>query len=271
MLTKKMEDKIHLTVMVTNICNLKCRYCFSVATGCNIGQTLAIDNVDAILSNIDIPISSISLSGGEPFLNSDLPTLYSIFSRHHETTITTNGTIEPPKGLGYLFDHRDLRVTISLNALSDEIDCLMRGTPSDIDKIVKNVRLLSMRSSWLKVNTIITRVNSDHAVDIGVFLAQLQNDKKLIWSIMELATNNVNVLGECSDLALNHKQFQDNALRLLGLFQGIFEIRIATAIDLQKRCYIITPVGELFNLGRSKLSLGNIFETNLSQLLEERE
>jgi radical SAM protein with 4Fe4S-binding SPASM domain len=79
-----------LAFFVTERCDMRCRHCFSRVSD---GDELSCARVSALAEELG-PLASISLSGGEPFVRSDLGEIVEAFARHNPrltVTATTNG------------------------------------------------------------------------------------------------------------------------------------------------------------------------------------
>jgi len=90
-----------LEIVVTQKCTLKCRDCsnlmqyYSKPKHCN--MDVMIKSLDCIMGNID-KVMEFRLSGGEPFLNKELPFIIntlSLYKNYDFISIFTNGTLFP--------------------------------------------------------------------------------------------------------------------------------------------------------------------------------
>lgn len=88
---KRMRAIIH----VSNVCNLKCPFCFSVSPG-EKARHLDPENIKRFFANSQHKIGEVILSGGEPFLYSQLYEICTILEstiQPKTITIPTNGSI----------------------------------------------------------------------------------------------------------------------------------------------------------------------------------
>lgn len=88
-----------LVFEVTSSCNNDCMYCYNVwkSPHCTYpkGQ-MSLSEVIQVFDSVldDLPVKSVALSGGEPFLRDDLPQIVSyLWSQHVHSVIITNGTL----------------------------------------------------------------------------------------------------------------------------------------------------------------------------------
>lgn len=254
---------LHLTILVTNECNLSCRYCFSIANVCRRKEMLTVENAIKMVRNIDVPVSSISLSGGEPFLHAKLNQLYALFKQKYPTWITTNGTIAPHDSL---VSGKGLYVTVSLNAINQDIDHLLRGTHCKVETILKNIQILSTISDRFKVNTIVSSVNKDDVYSIGSFLTRLNVRNNPIWNLLQVTINS-NVVAECSDLLITNHEFRETVSNLQEMFGDNICINASTSEELERNCYMVSPSGEVFNLEKWNRPIGNVLENKLGCII----
>ena len=80
---------------VTTKCNLQCSHCFYHNSLCSNDSELTIDEIKRITKSIG-EILLIILTGGEPFLRSDLPEIARLYYENahaREIAIITNGTL----------------------------------------------------------------------------------------------------------------------------------------------------------------------------------
>ena len=256
----------HLTILATTECNLRCRYCFSVANTYEGRPLLTVRNARKIITHIDVPVTSISLSGGEPFLHPNLLELYHLFSQSHPTSITTNATIACDHILQVPLGRQDLHVTVSLNAIDEDIDRRMRGTHCTLEPIIDNVRRLSTVCKTLKVNTMVCSANLDHLYELGHFLACINARDNLLWSLLQITLNS-NVMAECSDLLLSERQFEETASNVHEVFRHMMDVEWKTCAELARGCCMISPLGDVLIMARSNRPIGNVLEDKLSDII----
>ncbi len=254
---------IHLTILVTNECNLSCRYCFSISNICQKKELLTVKNAISIINNIDFPISSISLSGGEPLLHPELVELYFLFEQKYPTWITTNGTIYNYDIFKKLASSNGINITVSLNAINQNVDYLLRGTHCKVENIVSNIQALSTISESFKVNTIVSGVNLDEVYAIGKLLTRLNARGNMIWKLLQVTINS-NVIAECSDLLISEKEFRLIISRMKNLLGNKIHINSSTSAELESNCFMVNPSGDIFNLKKSIKPIGNIMKDKLS-------
>ena len=147
---KGLKTPVTLIFFVTSRCNLRCGHCFywrdlNKATD----DALSLDEIRAIARSFEHPLS-LSLTGGEPFLRSDLKEIIQAFHEGcgtREVGIATNGTFETTTVQtvhdilreGFL---TDLSVQVSLDGLEETHDSI-RGIKGSFKKAMNTLKSLA--------------------------------------------------------------------------------------------------------------------------------
>jgi cyclic pyranopterin phosphate synthase len=140
-----------------------------------------IDRVAGIFAGLGV--RKIRLTGGEPLLRHDLPTLVSLLSRHegiHDLALTTNGVLLARAaqqlhraGLG--------RVTVSLDTLRPERMAEFARSRRHADVIAGIDAAIAAGYSRLKLNTVVIRgYNDDEVVDLLEFARERGAEARFI-------------------------------------------------------------------------------------------
>jgi cyclic pyranopterin phosphate synthase len=155
-----------LRISVTDRCNFRCRYCMPAEV---FGPDYAFLPKDEILSFEEISqlvqtlaplgIRKIRLTGGEPLLRrgiDDLVGLLSAIDGVDDLAITTNGVL--------LAHHAEAlalaglnRVTVSLDALDQDVFTAMNGVGAKVDRVLTGIRTARLHGLPLKINAVIQR------------------------------------------------------------------------------------------------------------------
>jgi GTP 3',8-cyclase len=160
-----------LRVSVTDRCNMRCRYCMpeqdyvwlpkeSILTFEEIARLVGIFT--------SLGVEKIRLTGGEPLLRHDLPTLAAMLSRNpgvRDLALTTNGLLLAKQadalkraGLG--------RVTVSLDTLRPGRMQALARTDRHAD-VLTGISAARAAGFPVKLNTVVMRgVNDDELVDL---------------------------------------------------------------------------------------------------------
>ena len=175
MITDKLQRPLgSLRVSVTDRCNLRCRYCMpeqdyvwlpkqSILTFEEIARLVGIFT--------SLGVEKVRLTGGEPLLRHDLPTLTGMLARSpgvRDLALTTNGVLLAKQaaslkqaGLG--------RVTVSLDTLRPDRMRELARTDRHAD-VVEGIAFARAAGFLLKLNTVVIRgMNEDELVDLIEF------------------------------------------------------------------------------------------------------
>ncbi|CAH2212024.1 radical SAM/SPASM domain-containing protein [Tepidibacter aestuarii] len=126
---------------ITNVCNFKCKHCYSSATATKDQEELTFEQIKKVvddLATINVPV--ILLSGGEPLMRENIFEIIEyIKSKGINVSLSTNGSLITKDvarklknlGIGY--------VGISLDGTSKTND-IFRGVSGSYDSIIKAIK-----------------------------------------------------------------------------------------------------------------------------------
>lgn len=174
----------YLILYVNNVCNLRCSMCLAWDRMQQRTDDLTLDEFIK-LSRSFKNLVQLTLTGGEPTLNHDLPRIAEAFyqnSRLAKCTLVTNGTY-PARVLGQVEEtlercpHLDLAVTVSLDG-PREIHERIRGVEGCFDKSCGCLdRLIALRDAGKRrehlsvgVTTVISKYNWDQVTEFYEFI-----------------------------------------------------------------------------------------------------
>jgi AdoMet-dependent heme synthase len=165
---------------LTERCNLRCLHCYQQDS--HVGE-LSFDQIKAVAAEVaetieawsqayEIPFTlSYNLTGGEPFLRSDLfEILEHIISRKGDIFVLTNGTLITRDVARKIADSGVRGVQVSLEG-PEEIHDGIRGKGS-FTAALEGVRRLVSAGLPVTLNTTLSRMNAPYAAD----LAQIARD-----------------------------------------------------------------------------------------------
>ncbi len=163
-----------LRVSVTDRCNMRCRYCMPEKDYVWLPKQsiLTFEEITRLVGIFtSLGVAKIRLTGGEPLLRHDLPTLTAMLARTpgvRDLAMTTNGLLlakqaEPLRraGLG--------RVTVSLDTLRPDRMRELARTDGHAD-VLAGIAAVRAAGFRLKLNTVVIRgMNDDELVDLIEF------------------------------------------------------------------------------------------------------
>jgi len=167
-----------LRVSVTDRCNFRCTYCMPKAMfGARHrflprSDILSFEEIERLTRIVaGLGVEKVRLTGGEPTLRRDLPSLVAKLARIpglREINLTTNGSrltelARPLKDAGLN------RVTVSLDSLDDRVFRAMNDVDFPVDRVLGGIEA-AKRAGFanVKVNTVVKRgQNDDGILDIA--------------------------------------------------------------------------------------------------------
>ena len=166
-----------LRVSVTDRCNFRCRYCMPREV---FGPDHAYLPRRAILRfeeihrvvrvAAELGVRKVRITGGEPLLRRDLPTLIEMLSRIDglELALTTNGSLLRDRARGLAGAGLD-RVTVSLDSLDDRVFQALNDVGCPVGRVLEGIDAAAEAGIGpIKINAMIRRgVNEDSVVGLA--------------------------------------------------------------------------------------------------------
>jgi MoaA/NifB/PqqE/SkfB family radical SAM enzyme len=145
---------------ITNLCNLRCRYCYQGA-GHSLKDELSFEEkIDLINQMADAHVAYLAISGGEPILADRFWDLLEYAGKFLHTSVATNGTLLGDRSLvTRLGDYGAKNVFVSLDGATAESHDFIRGGGSFV-KSLKGIRnLVADEHLHVGINTVVTKRN----------------------------------------------------------------------------------------------------------------
>jgi cyclic pyranopterin phosphate synthase len=164
----------NLRISVTDRCNMRCRYCmpedeYVWLPRHSILTFEEIDRVAGVFARLGV--SKIRLTGGEPLLRHDLPTLVALLARHPELTdlaLTTNGILLE-RHAAALAEAGLRRATVSLDTLRPE-RMIRFARSARHGEVLAGIEAARSAFGSVKLNTVVIRgYNDDEVLDLLEF------------------------------------------------------------------------------------------------------
>ena len=178
----------YLILYLTNQCNFRCDFCFyyaEIEKGRKPNE-LQVDELRRIAENLG-PLLQLSMTGGEPFLRSEIAEITSIFIENtcaKYITIPTNASF-PQRIRKYLEEvlpkipHTYFRIVFSIDGIG-EVHDQRRSMPGSFEKIKKSYETISplrekYRNLVLDSNSVYTSESEDTMLNTLKTLRELFN------------------------------------------------------------------------------------------------
>lgn len=136
-------------------CNLACRYCLTESRPGAPRRTLDRTLIEALAGEaVELGFDSFGITGGEPFLRTDMPEILGYLGARLPTVVLTNGTLFTPQLLDRVAPLARLPVAmqISLDNADPRLNDAMRGAGS-FAKVIAAIPALVARGIRVRIGT----------------------------------------------------------------------------------------------------------------------
>jgi cyclic pyranopterin phosphate synthase len=175
-----------LRVSVTDRCNMRCRYCMPQAEYIWLPREsiLTFEETDRLVGIFTgLGVSKLRLTGGEPLLRHDLPSLVSLLRKHRAITdiaLTTNGILLRRHAAGLRAAGLD-RVTVSLDSLQPDRMVAFARSARHAEVLDGIAAARAAGFAGVKINTVVIRgFNDDEVIDLLEFARRESLDIRFI-------------------------------------------------------------------------------------------
>lgn len=294
--TKDLPSLDRLTLNVSNVCNMGCRYCFANqgkydSAGLLMDKNTALEAVNFVSRNFS-RVRHVSFFGGEPTLNLPIMHLICEYFRYLNKTgvtdsiprfgMTTNGLMLDNDTLG-LIDKYELSVCVSIDGPEDihnrlRVDKEKRGTYREIEK---NVALLARNEVELEFECTYTSEHLKHGYDLVTLMDFFHNqfDCQVLHAPFVSVNDNSSLflpLDVCLELQRNAILYSLDNMKN-GISSSISTVdRLMKSIGKKKRISHYCPAGKTtitinadgtlyscFMLIQEELKLGDVRNASL--------
>ena len=189
-----------LRISVTDRCNFRCTYCMPAEIYGEAykflpkNKILTFEEITRLTKIfVDLGVSRIRITGGEPLLRKDLPVLINQIASINnilDLSLTTNGYLLERLSQE-LVDSGLNRVTVSLDTLDQEVFKQMSGRNLDINKILSGIESASSKGlNPMKINCVVKRnVNEKSILSL---INYFKNTQHIIRFIEYMDVGNLN-------------------------------------------------------------------------------
>src|SRR5206468_3837319 len=164
-----------LRISVTDRCNMRCRYCMPEAEYVWLPREsiLTFEEIDRLARIFGgLGVRKVRLTGGEPLLRHDLPTLVRLLARHEplrDLALTTNGILLA-RSADALRAAGLRRVTVSLDTLKPERMVAFARSARHAEVLEGIAAAMAAGFDSVKLNAVVIRdYNDDEVLDLLEF------------------------------------------------------------------------------------------------------
>lgn len=162
-----------LRISVTDRCNFRCRYCMpeevfpSDYTFLPKHKLLTFEEITRLAGIFaSLGVQKIRITGGEPLLRKDLPSLIQMLRSVHgiqDIALTTNGSLLP-KYARKLKEAGLQRVNVSLDSLDDALFSKMNGGRCNVKTVLAGIEAAAEAGLKVKVNMVVQKGINDQDI-----------------------------------------------------------------------------------------------------------
>ena len=264
-------------VEITNRCNLNCATCYNRSGMNSVTQELAVHEIQSILRVLPAyGCRSISFSGGEPFLHSDIYALMELLADYPEMefSFVTNGTLLTKDMVEKAARVKNIHFCISLDGATEESNAKNRGQ-GNYRKATETVTLLVESGISCFVKMVISSENQydvepfyrmvieRRAIPEFGFIMRIGNGVKRWEETRLTGTEKASIIQKIVDL---NQELNGNAVIPACTYA-------CPLADSEKELHVLIKCDGLIhpcqNLYQEKYALGNILSASEGALEEE--
>lgn len=177
-LKSKAFPPLRVSIMLTYKCNLSCKMCFQIEIRKSDDhiKELSYEEVINIIDQMH-PNTLITLTGGEPFVRTDISEIIKYACKKNFCNILTNATLLDEKDIILLIENKVKLLGISLDGLYEVHDSI-RGVKGSFDKTISSIKLIQKYKKLYK--------KKYPLIDIKVMI--LKENISEIYKIVQLAS-----------------------------------------------------------------------------------
>lgn len=260
---------------VTQRCNLSCRGCYSDDEDRNRLKDISFDFVCKGMKRLsDFGVKQLIISGGEPFLRTDLTNIVQFaktICKFDSVVILTNGTCIKNETIYQMKPFVDC-ISVSIDGYSENCIAYIRGKQrfNELVKAVKTIKAAGISAH------IIPTIHAKNIGDIGKYI-KLANDlgATINFSLLSCkpkAKMDDLILAENDQIKLSHEIFKDNKENQVSFVDGPVGLNLSVkqSCGAGTQTVSIAADGGVYPchmLQWKELCFGNIFEKTLSEIV----
>ena len=152
----------HVTLHLTNLCNLKCRHCWVDASITQKENSIEINALKSVLIQAkELEVVSVKLTGGEPFMYNNIKELLLFLGEYgFNVSIETNLTLIDEESLDIIVKY-GFYIATSLDSYESGYHDWFRKRYGCFNKTLDNIRILKERNVDFQIIWSVTRENKD--------------------------------------------------------------------------------------------------------------
>lgn len=274
----------YLRISVTDLCNLKCKYCAPEGLINNLtkNEILSAEEIELIAKSfVELGINKIRITGGEPLVRKDILDVIQRIGKIEgvkDFAITTNGVM--------LEEYASSLKNLGVNRLNISLDTLSSSKYKDItrggnlDKVIRGIReAQKIGFQYIKINVVLaqgfnddeieTLVNltKDNFIDVR-FIELMPIGESKGWALGKFVSNKI-VLEKVKELEVANIEDKSSPAIYYKLKDGKGKVGLISPISCKfcSNCNRVRVTAE----GKLKLCLHSNEEIDLKRILKNKE
>ena len=209
----------HLVWHITNLCSLKCPFCFATKTKEEFSITLLDDYIQLFKK---LGVQKIDISGGEPLLHPDLGILIDTLRSHGFYLTITTSSIGSKQNLEWLIVNAEKfsRIIISIDGHTNELHNALRGDGT-FESAIKLIDLLKNNSN-IRINSVVTKSFLEANIESTIKFIQTTPVKEWCFILPSI----FNIKSTFKDVCISKEDFDTLLVSLRGAIKNESNIKI---------------------------------------------
>lgn len=276
----------HATVEITELCNLKCVYCYNEASPYK-GRHMPLKDVKKIFETLsENGVTVLEISGGEPMIHPNIiEILEEAFKYFNWVAIISNGVYFPKNILPVLKDNRKKfgGIQISIDGSNEEVSEKMRQVKNTFSKTMDTIKYLKENDFLVRVVIVLTEDNVED-IENTCNLMRKEGIKHFGISISEEWGRGKNIENESNILGKSYKsyfkaKYGDLLRNINEKYRDIvFNDKVLKNVNISeiKNCgagwqtIAVTPNGDVEICAPAKIKIGNIFSQDYKDIFSSK-
>lgn len=179
---KALDWNPFLSFPILKACNFKCMYCgFGGEATASSNRAISLQTIKSITQKaISHGITKFRVTGGEPFLHSEIIDILQYFSElGYYTLINTNGSLVSNYSKELSKFNKNIRFAVSLDTLQPEKLVAISGRNS-LESVLAGINILNQYGLLLRCNMVVGKHNIDEVFSIINYCQEKSCDLKLL-------------------------------------------------------------------------------------------
>lgn len=252
---------------ITKECNDSCLFCYRDQDS----ENLSFDNRRIIIKKIALSgIQKLTFAGGEPLLLSEIQELIK-YSKDLGliVSLSTNGILLKDELLDFCLENLDW-LTLPLDGATDVIQREMSRNPGHLKRaleILDYAARYEKRKCKLKINTVVSRVNKDHILEIAELVMHCSITR---WKLFQFVPLRGNAVCNDENFSISDDEFNQVVTKTQKYLQNEnVLISISGRENIESAYFVIFPNGDIkISTDLQDAVLGNALTDDLKQIWE---